>query len=111
MNGQPGIELENVHLPVGRIAPGGPEHVELGQPDLPGAGGGDAPGGGQEQRQVFGRQTHAPGLMAILKFSCIKIQKKTGTRVIRVSLGFNDEVSNSESSYFENITIGYQGIS
>ena len=60
MDRQPGVELENVHLPVGRVAPGGPEHVQLGQPDLPGAGGRDAPGGGQKQRQVLGGQTDTP---------------------------------------------------
>ena len=60
MAGEPVVELEEVHLPGGRVAPGGPEHVELWQPQLPGLLRGNVPAGGQEQRQVLHPRGHAP---------------------------------------------------
>ena len=32
MYGQPGVKLEDVDLPAGRVAPGRPEHAQLWQP-------------------------------------------------------------------------------
>jgi hypothetical protein len=59
MEGEPIVELEQVHLPGGGVAPRGPEHVELGQPQLPRLLRGYVPTCRQEQREVFHPRRHA----------------------------------------------------